>query len=36
MLLATQNTGRGGIGSPEAKAQQDKIIRLLEQHDLVE
>jgi hypothetical protein len=36
MLLATQNTGRGGTGSPEAKAQQDKIVRLLEQHDLVE
>ena len=36
MLLATQNTGRGGTGSPEAKAQQDKIVRLLEQHALVE
>jgi Ankyrin repeats (many copies)/Ankyrin repeat len=32
MLLATQNTGRGGTGSPEAKAQQDEIVRMLEQH----
>lgn len=30
MLLATQNTGRGGSGSPEAKAQQSEIVRLLE------
>jgi hypothetical protein len=36
MLLATQNTGRGGTGSPEAKAQQDKIVRLLEQHNVAE
>jgi ankyrin repeat protein len=36
MLLTIQNTGRGGTASPEAKTQQDKIIRLLEQHDLVE
>jgi hypothetical protein len=32
MLLATQNTGRGGTGSPEAKAQQQEILRLLEQY----
>jgi ankyrin repeat protein len=32
MLLATRNTGRGGAGSPEAKAQQREIVRLLEQH----
>jgi hypothetical protein len=32
MLLATQNTGRGGSGSPEAKAQQKEIVRLLLQH----
>src|SRR5206468_5184402 len=32
MLLATQNTGRGGSGSPEAKAQQQEIVRLLERH----
>jgi hypothetical protein len=32
MLLATQNTGRGGSGSPEAKAEQAQIVRLLEQH----
>jgi len=32
MLLATQNTGRGGTGSPEAKAQQKEIVQLLVQH----
>jgi hypothetical protein len=32
MKLATQNTGRGGSGSPESKAQQAEIVRLLEQH----
>jgi len=32
MLLATQNTGRGGSGSREAKAQQQAIVRLLEQY----
>ena len=32
MLLARMNTGRGGSGSPEAKAQQQEIIRLLEEH----
>ena len=32
MQLATQNTGRGGTGSPESKAQQEEIVRLLEQH----
>ena len=30
-LLAGLTTGRGGTGSPEAKAQQDEIIRLLEE-----
>lgn len=30
MLLAIQNTGRGGTGSPEAKSQQQEILRLLE------
>jgi hypothetical protein len=30
MDLATQTTGRGGSGAPEARAQQDEIIRLLE------
>jgi Ankyrin repeats (many copies)/Ankyrin repeat len=29
LRLATQNTGRGGSGSPEAKAQQEEIVRLL-------
>jgi hypothetical protein len=29
MDLATQTTGRGGSGSPEAKKQQEEIIRLL-------
>jgi Ankyrin repeats (many copies) len=32
MLLATQTTGRGGSGSPQAKAQQEEIVRLLEGH----
>jgi hypothetical protein len=32
MDLAIRNTGRGGSGSPRAKAQQAEIIRLLEQH----
>jgi len=31
MLLAIHNTGRGGTGSPEAKAQQQEILLLLEQ-----
>ena len=30
LLLAMQNTGRGGSGSPEAKSQQQEILRLLE------
>lgn len=30
--LAKLNTGRGGTGSPEAKSEQQEIIRLLEQH----
>jgi hypothetical protein len=33
MLLATQTTGRGGSGSPEAKAEQAEIVRLLQQYD---
>jgi hypothetical protein len=32
LLLATQNTGRGGSGSAEAKAQQKEILRLLMEH----
>jgi ankyrin repeat protein len=32
MQLATQMTGRGGSGSPEAKAQQALIVQLLERH----
>jgi hypothetical protein len=31
MRLATQNTGRGGTGAAEAKAQQAEIVRLLAQ-----
>jgi hypothetical protein len=31
MWLATHNTERGGTGSAEAKAQQEEIVRLLEQ-----
>jgi hypothetical protein len=30
--LATQNTGRGGSGSPQAKVEQAEIVRLLQQH----
>lgn len=36
MQLAGQNTGRGGSGTPEAKQQQDEIVRLLAQHGAVE
>jgi Ankyrin repeats (many copies) len=32
MILATRQTGRGGSGSPDAKAQQAEIIRLLERY----
>jgi ankyrin repeat protein len=32
LKLATQNTGRGGTGTPESKEQQREIIRLLESH----
>jgi len=31
MLLAVRNTGRGGSGTPEAKAQQQEIVRLLKE-----
>jgi ankyrin repeat protein len=31
LLLARRNTGRGGTGSPESKAQQEEIVRLLQQ-----
>jgi ankyrin repeat protein len=30
MMLATRPTGRGGSGSPDAKAQQQEILRLLQ------
>jgi hypothetical protein len=32
LQLATWTTGRGGSGSPEAKAEQEEILRLLRQH----
>jgi ankyrin repeat protein len=32
ILLATQNTGRGGSGSREAKTQQELIVQLLREH----
>jgi Ankyrin repeats (many copies)/Ankyrin repeat len=32
ILLATRNTGRGGTGAPEAKAQQAEIVQLLQQY----
>jgi len=28
--LAELTTGRGGVGSPEAKAEQEEILRLLD------
>jgi len=31
MMLARQNTGRGGSGSPEAKAQQREIFLILDE-----
>jgi hypothetical protein len=31
-VLANQNTGRGGTGTPEAKAQQEEILRLLAEY----
>jgi hypothetical protein len=31
LMLARRNTGRGGSGSPEARAQQEQIVRLLVQ-----
>jgi hypothetical protein len=31
MLLATHNTGKSGSGSPEAKAQQEQILGILEE-----
>jgi len=33
--LATLNTGRGGTGTPESKAQQTEIIRVLRQYGAV-
>lgn len=32
LQIATRTTGRGGSGSPEARAEQSEIVRLLEQH----
>jgi hypothetical protein len=32
MLLARITSGRGGSGSPQSKAEQLKIARLLKQH----
>lgn len=32
ILLAQQNTGRGGTGSPDSKAEQLEILRLLHDH----
>jgi len=32
MLLANRNSGRGGTGTPEAKAQQTEILRLLAEY----
>jgi Ankyrin repeats (3 copies) len=35
LRLATQNTGRGGTGSPQSKAQQRDIVRILELHGAI-
>jgi hypothetical protein len=35
LKLATQNTGRGGTGTAESKAQQVEIMRLLELHGAI-
>lgn len=35
LVLARYSTGRGGSGSPEAKAQQKEILRLLEQRRIL-
>jgi hypothetical protein len=32
LLFATQNTGRAGSGSADAKAQQKEILRILTEH----
>jgi hypothetical protein len=32
MQLAEWTTGKSGSGSPEAKAQQEEIVRLLRRH----
>ncbi len=32
LQLAIWTTGRGGTGSPESKAQQEEIVRLLQRH----
>jgi ankyrin repeat protein len=32
LTLASQNTGRGGTGTPASKAQQHEIVRVLELH----
>jgi len=34
MQLATQTTGRGGSGSPDAKAQAALIVELLQRHTI--
>ncbi|MDQ6725597.1 MAG: ankyrin repeat domain-containing protein [Actinomycetota bacterium] len=36
MELATRMTGRGGSGSPAAKAQQAEIVRLLQRHGVMQ
>jgi hypothetical protein len=35
LKLATQNTGRGGSGSPESRAQREEIVRVLMQHGAI-
>ena len=35
LMLAGQNTGRSGSGSPEAKAQQEKLLRILQTYGAI-
>jgi len=35
LMLAGQNAGRSGSGSPEAKAQQEKLLRILQTYGAI-
>jgi hypothetical protein len=36
MKLAVRPTGRGGSGSPQSKAQQQEIVRMLRLHGVTQ